>query len=97
VRLRKGRVSIGQAGGLGGESKGVRARAPWPVSPGSTYRIVVDVYPDGRVRASLPDFPDLPSVEHLFEAGVFGSLGFQASRARSLVDNVVIWGDRVLR
>jgi uncharacterized repeat protein (TIGR01451 family) len=93
VRLRPGRLEIGQVGDAGGGAAGVRASFPARLKVGRARLLTVDLYPDGLVRARLDG---LPAGRHRFPNAPGGKVGLWAKRATTSFDDFAVFDEGFL-
>jgi hypothetical protein len=94
VRLKPGKVLLGQTGTLNGDPPGTLASAAAPVKIGKSCTVRLDVYPDGLVEVFINNEKVLSGT---FPNGVApGGVGLSADKTSSVFDDFTVWDESVL-
>ncbi|HEY5997775.1 MAG TPA: hypothetical protein VI078_00540 [bacterium] len=96
LRLTATGLSIGQVGATPVERAGLKASLRRRLSPGTGYRVRVDIEGGTKVRVYL-NGSAAPVLSYTFVVNSSGRVGYRTEGARSLFDNTAVFTDAVLR
>ncbi|MHC1725243.1 MAG: FG-GAP-like repeat-containing protein [Syntrophobacteraceae bacterium] len=94
VRLKPGKILLGQTGTINGEPPGTLAAASAKIEAGKSYVVRLDAYPDGQVQVFIDGRLALTGT---FPNGVAaGGVGVMAYKTTTFFDNFTVWDTSAL-